>query len=315
MELNELQQQRLAKLERLRAAGIDPYPPRSNRTHTIAEALADFDGLLARGERMTLTGRIIGARRVMGKLAFAHITDESGKIQLWVSKADLGDEWFARFRDELDTFDIVQASGTPRRTKTGEASLFVEELVVLAKALNPPPEKWHGLTDVEARLRERYLDLIVNDEVKHTFRTRAKIITAMRRFLDERGFIEVETPTLQPLYGGASAQPFVTHHNQLHQDLYLRISDELYLKRLIVGGFERVYEICKDFRNEGIDAKHSPEFTMMELYQAYADYDTIMRLVEEMVHAIALEVRGTPTLTYNGQTVDVTPPWRRMKMR
>src|SRR4029078_6619605 len=219
MELNELQQQRLAKLNRLRAAGIDPFPPRAIRTHTIAAALADFDGMIERGERMTLTGRIIGARRVMGKLAFAHIADESGKIQLWVSKADLGDEWFARFRDELDTFDIVQASGTPRRTKTGEASLFVEELTVLAKALNPPPEKWHGLTDVEARLRERYLDLIVNEEVREIFRTRTTVVSAIRRFLDARGFLEVETPALQPIYGGASARPFVTHHNQLHQDL------------------------------------------------------------------------------------------------
>ena len=314
MELNELQQQRLAKLDRLRAAGIDPFPPRAHRTHTIAAALADFDGMIERGERMTLTGRIIGARRVMGKLAFAHITDESGKIQLWISKADLGDEWFARFRDELDTFDIVQATGTPRRTKTGEASLFVEELTVLAKALNPPPEKWHGLTDVEARLRERYLDLIVNDEVKQTFRTRAKIVTAMRRFLDDRGFIEVETPTLQPLYGGASAQPFVTHHNQLHQDLYLRISDELYLKRLIVGGFERVYEICKDFRNEGVDRTHNPEFTMMECYQAYADYNDIMRLVEDMFRYVALEVCGSTTIEFQGQTIDFGPDWQRVSI-
>src|SRR3954471_15584729 len=187
MELNELQQQRLAKLDRLRAAGIDPFPPRATRTHTIVAALADFDGMIERGERITLTGRIIGARRVMGKLAFAHIEDGTGKIQLWISKADLGDEWFARFRDELDTFDIVQATGTPRRTKTGEPSLFVEQLVLLSKALNPPPEKWHGLTDAEARLRERYLVLIVNEEVRAVFRTRTKIVTAVRRFLDERG--------------------------------------------------------------------------------------------------------------------------------
>src|SRR3954470_17728490 len=314
MELNELQQQRLAKLDRLRAAGIDPYPPRANRTHTIAGALADFDGLLARSEKMTLTGRIIGARRVMGKLAFAHISDESGKIQLWISKADLGDEWFARFRDDLDTFDIVQATGTPRRTKTGEASLFVEELVVLAKALNPPPEKWHGLTDMEARLRERYLDLIVNDEVKQTFRTRAKIVTAMRRFLDDRGFIEVETPTLQPLYGGASAQPFVTHHNQLHQDLYLRISDELYLKRLIVGGFERVYEICKDFRNEGVDRTHNPEFTMMEWYEAYSDYEQVMAMAEELIRQVAIDVFGEPRFTNNGVEINLSAPFTRVTL-
>src|SRR5690349_8643234 len=314
MELNELQQQRLAKLERLRAAGIDPFPPRATRTHTIAAALADFDGMIERGERMTLTGRIIGARRVMGKLAFAHITDESGKIQLWISKADLGDEWFARFRDELDTFDIVQATGTPRRTKTGEASLFVEELTVLAKALNPPPEKWHGLTDVEARLRERYLDLIVHEEVREIFRTRARIVSATRRFLDARGFLEVETPVLQPIYGGASARPFVTHHNQLHQDLFLRIADELYLKRLIVGGFEKVYEISKDFRNEGVDRSHNPEFTMMECYQAYADYREIMRLVEDLFRYVAQDVLGTTTITYQGQTIDFAPDWERVSI-
>jgi lysyl-tRNA synthetase class 2 len=314
MELNELQQQRLAKLERLRAAGIDPYPPRAKRSHTIAEVLDDFDSLIAREARVTVAGRIVGARRVMGKLAFAHIADESGKIQLWISKADLGDEWFGRFRDDLDTFDIVQASGTLRRTKTGEPSLFVEQLVVLAKSLNPPPEKWHGLTDVEARLRERYLDLIVNDEVRQTFRTRARIISAMRRFLDNRGFVEVETPALQPLYGGASAQPFVTHHNQLKQDLYLRISDELYLKRLIVGGFERVYEISKDFRNEGVDRTHNTEFTMMECYQAYADYNDVMRLVEDMFRYIAVEVSGSTKISYQGQVIDFDPEWDRVSI-
>jgi lysyl-tRNA synthetase class 2 len=314
MELNELQQQRLAKLERLRAAGIDPYPPRAKRSHTIAEVLDDFDSLIARDARVTVAGRIVGARRVMGKLAFAHVADESGKIQLWISKADLGDEWFGRFRDDLDTFDIVQASGTLRRTKTGEPSLFVEQLVVLAKSLNPPPEKWHGLTDVEARLRERYLDLIVNDEVRQTFRTRARIISAMRRFLDNRGFVEVETPALQPLYGGASAQPFVTHHNQLKQDLYLRISDELYLKRLIVGGFERVYEISKDFRNEGVDRTHNTEFTMMECYQAYADYNDVMRLVEDMFRYIAVEVCGSTKISYQGQVIDFDPEWDRVSI-
>jgi lysyl-tRNA synthetase, class II len=314
MELNDLQQQRLAKLERLRAAGIDPYPPRAQRTHTIAEALQSFDDRIAQAERITLAGRLVGGRRIMGKLAFAHIEDGTGKIQLWISKADLGDEWFARFRDDLDTFDIVQATGTPRRTKTGEPSLFVEQLVVLSKALNPPPEKWHGLTDVEARLRERYLDLIVNEEVRTIFRTRARIITAVRRFLDQRGFLEVETPALQPIYGGASARPFVTHHHQLHQDLYLRIADELYLKRLIVGGFEKVYEISKDFRNEGVDRSHNTEFTMMECYQAYADYNDIMQLVEDLYRAVALEVCGTTQISYQGQMIDVEPRWARVSI-
>ncbi|HWQ11238.1 MAG TPA: lysine--tRNA ligase [Roseiflexaceae bacterium] len=314
MELNDLQQQRAAKLERLRAAGIDPYPPRARRSHTIAAILQDFDALAGRGERVTAVGRIVGARRIMGKLAFAHIADESGQIQLWLSKGDLGAEWFERFRDDIDTFDIVQATGTLRRTKTGEPSLFVEQLALLAKSINPPPEKWEGLQDVELRHRMRYLDLIVNREVREVFRTRAKIITTMRRFLDERGFVEVETPTLQPIYGGASARPFVTHHNQLKQDLYLRIAVELYLKRLIVGGFERVYEISKVFRNEGVDRTHNPEFTMLECYQAYADYNDIMALVEELFRTLALELTGGTQITFQGQTIDFGPAWQRVSI-
>ena len=314
MELNDLQQQRVAKLERLRAAGLDPYPPRATRTHTIAAVLEDFDARIERGERVTVAGRIVGARRIMGKLAFAHIADDSGQLQLWLSRGDLGEEWFARFRDDLDTFDIVQATGTLRRTKTGEPSLFVEQLALLAKAVNPPPEKYHGLTDVEARLRERYLDLIVNPEVRDVFRTRAKIVSTMRRFLDERGYIEVETPTLQPIYGGASARPFITHHNQLKQDLYLRIAVELYLKRLIVGGFERVYEISKVFRNEGVDRTHNPEFTMLECYQAFADYNDIMALVEEMFRTLARELTGSTQITFQGQTIDFGPSWQRVSI-
>lgn len=314
MELNELQQQRLAKLERLRAAGIEPFPPRAQRSHTIAAVLAAFDDLIAQGEHVTVVGRIVGARRVMGKLAFAHIEDESGKIQLWISRGDLGDEWFERFRDDLDTFDIVEAAGTLRRTKTGEASVFVERMAVLAKSLNPPPEKWHGLSDQEERHRQRYLDLIVNPEVRDVFRTRAKIVTTMRRFLDERGFLEVETPTLQSIYGGASARPFITHHNQLKQDLYLRIAVELYLKRLIVGGYERVYEISKVFRNEGVDRTHNPEFTMMECYQAYADYNDIMRLVEDLYRALALAVTGGASVVFQGQTIDFGPSWQRVSI-
>ncbi|MDZ4716948.1 MAG: lysine--tRNA ligase [Roseiflexaceae bacterium] len=314
MELNELQQQRLAKLEQLRAVGIDPYPGHSARTALVADVLANFDELAAAHAPLTLAGRIIGARRVMGKLAFAHMEDESGKIQLWISRADLGDEWFDRFRDQIDSFDIVQATGTLRRTKTGEASLFVQQLTLLAKALNPPPEKWHGLSDTEERHRQRYLDLIVNPQVRDTFRVRAKIISTMRRFLDQRGFIEVETPTLQPVYGGATARPFTTHHNQLKQDLYLRIAVELYLKRLIVGGMGRVYEISKIFRNEGVDRTHNPEFTMMECYQAFADYHDIMRLVEDLFRTIALEITGSTTIVFQGQTIDFGPAWQRVSI-
>jgi lysyl-tRNA synthetase, class II len=314
MELNDLQAQRAAKLERLRAAGINPYPTRSARTHTIAQALARFDELLATAAPLTLAGRIVGARRVMGKIAFAHIEDGAGQIQLWISRADLGDEWFERFRDDLDTFDIVQASGSLRRTKSGEPSLFVSQLTLLAKAINPPPEKWAGLQDVEERHRQRYLDLIVNPQVRDTFRARARAISTMRRVLDERGYLEVETPVLQPIYGGASARPFITFHNALDQNLYLRIAVELYLKRLIVGGLPGVYEIGKTFRNEGVDRTHNPEFTMMECYLAYADYNQIMLLVEELLREMAVAVAGAPQVQYQGQTIDFAPAWPRIPM-
>lgn len=314
MELNELQHQRLLKLERLRAAGIDPFPPRAARTHTIAAVLAQFDDLIAAGTTVTLAGRIIGARRIMGKLSFAHIADDHDRIQLWISRGEVGEELFARFRDEIDTFDIVAAQGTLRRTQKGEPSLFVQQLTVLAKALNPPPEKWEGLKDVEERLRQRYLDLIVNEDRRAIFRTRARVIATIRRFLDERGMIEVETPILQPIYGGAAARPFMTHHNQLHQDLYLRIATELYLKRLIVGGFDGVYEIGKNFRNEGVDRSHNTEFTVMECYQAYADYHDMMRLVEQMLRLIALEVTGGTVVTYQGQQIDFGPDWPRLPL-
>jgi lysyl-tRNA synthetase class 2 len=314
MDYNDLQTQRLAKLERLRDAGLEPFPTRSTRTHTVASALHDFDALAAAETPVTLAGRIVGARRVMGKLAFAHISDGSGQIQLWLSRGDLGDDLFNRFRDDLDTFDIVEASGTLRATKKGEPSLFVQSFTVLAKAINPPPEKWEGLKDVEERHRQRYLDLIVNEERRDIFRTRARAVASMRRFLDDRGFVEVETPMLQPIYGGAAARPFATYHNQLKQDLYMRIASELYLKRLIVGGFDGVYEIGKNFRNEGVDRSHNPEFTAMECYQAYADYTDMMRLTEQMVRAIVQEVTGGTLLRYQGQQIDVGPDWARCSL-
>jgi lysyl-tRNA synthetase class 2 len=314
MEFDELQSQRLAKLERLREAGFNPFPTRSTRTHSVAEALRRFDELAAAETPLTLAGRIVGARRVMGKLAFAHISDGSERIQLWVSRGDVGEDLFARFRDDLDTFDIIEASGVLRRTKKGEPSLFVQRLEVLAKSLNPPPEKWEGLKDVEERHRQRYLDLIVNEDRRDIFRVRARVIAAMRRFLDEQGFVEVETPMLQPMYGGAAARPFVTHHNQLKQDLYMRVASELYLKRLIVGGFEGVYEIGKNFRNEGVDRSHNPEFTAMECYQAYADYNDIMRLTEQMLRTIVQQVMGTTVVTYQGQQIDFGPDWPRVSL-
>lgn len=314
MELNELQSQRLVKLERLRAAGIDTFPARCSRTHTIASVLENFDALAEAETHVTLAGRIVGARRVMGKLAFAHMSDGNGRIQLWLSKRDIGEELFARFREDIDTFDVVEASGTLRMTQKGEPSLFITHVSILAKSLNPPPEKWEGLKDVEERLRQRYLDLIVNEDRRDIFRSRAKIIATMRRFLDEQGFIEVETPILQPMYGGAAARPFVTHHNQLNQTLYLRIASELYLKRLIVGGFGGVYEIGKNFRNEGVDRSHNTEFTVMECYQAYADYNDVMRLTEQMIRAIVQEVTGGTVVSYQDQTIDFGPDWNRANL-
>jgi lysyl-tRNA synthetase class 2 len=314
MHLNELQAQRLAKLERLRQRGIEPFPARSTRTHSIAAVLDDFDKLAAAETTVTLVGRIVGARRIMGKLAFAHITDGSEHIQLWLSRGDVGEALFASFRDDIDTFDIIQVSGTLRLTKKGERSLFVQQMTLLAKTLNPPPEKWEGFKDVEERQRQRYLDLIVNEERRAIFRARARAVATMRRFLDERGFIEVETPMLQPIYGGAAARPFTTYHNQLGQNLYLRIASELYLKRLIVGGFEGVYEIGKNFRNEGVDRSHNPEFTVMECYQAYADYDDMMRLTEHMLRAIVQEVNGTTVVPYQGHHIDFGPDWPRVSL-
>lgn len=314
MELNELQQTRLAKLERLRELGIDPFPPRAERTHTTQQVLANFEALAEAHQPLAVTGRIM-LRRPTGGSTFAQIADEAGRIQIFLSKKDVGPDAYKLFVDTTDLGDIIGVQGYAFRTKTGEPTIFVQHWQMLSKALNPMPEKRAGLTDVEARLRQRYVDLIVNEDVRETFRTRARIVSLMRRFMDERGFIEVETPILQPIYGGAAARPFVTHHNQLHQDLYLRIAPELYLKRLIVGGYERVYEIGKCFRNEGVDRFHNPEFTMLECYQAYADYNDIMELVEQMIAFITREITGGTAITFAGQTVDVTPPWPRVTMR
>ena len=251
----------------------------------------------------------------MGRSSFAHIQDGSGKIQLYLRQDVLGKEAYEHFRRDFDIGDFIQATGHLFRTRAGEISLWVEQFRILAKSLHPLPEKWHGLKDVETRYRQRYLDLMVNEEVARIFVLRSRIISAMRRFLDEQGFLEVETPALQPMYGGATARPFVTHHHALDRTLYLRIADELYLKRLIIGGFDRVYEICKDFRNEGISTKHNPEFTMMECYEAYGDYTTMMELVEGVMASIAREVLGTTVITYQGHKIDLTPPWRRLTIR
>ena len=307
------QESRRQKLSALRAKGINPYPNRVLRTHTIANALGNFDELQSDQRDIILTGRI-RLMRDMGKAAFAQIEDGTGRIQIYFRINDIGEDAYKTLK-LLDVGDFVQVRGFLFITRTGERTLHVKEYQILSKALRPLPEKYHGLEDVEVRQRKRYLDLVANgEEAKQIFVIRSRTISAMRRYLDEQGFLEVETPILQPLYGGATARPFITHHNTLDRDLYLRIAVELYLKRLIVGGFDRVYEIGRDFRNEGIDRSHNPEFTMMECYQAYADYHDIMKLVEEMVCYIANQVKGSSRIVYQGTEIDLTPPWKRVRL-
>jgi len=322
MELSELQEIRRLKAEELRNKGHDPYPTRSTRTHTTIQALALYDeresaGALVDGQgpdRISLAGRIASFRH-MGKTIFAHLRDGYGQLQLYIRKDQLGDDAYGDVLRLFDLGDFVEANGTLFRTRTGEVSLRVESIAMLSKSLNAPPEKWHGVQDVEIRYRQRYVDLIANAQVRRVFEIRSRTITAIRRFLDGRDYLEVETPTLQPLYGGAAARPFTTFHNSLGQTFYLRIADELYLKRLLVGGFERVYEICKDFRNEGIDRNHSPEFTMLEFYEAYGDYESMMATVESLIDHATVAVHGSSTFTFGGHEIDVTPPWPRKTLR
>jgi len=312
----ELREERLKKLEKLRQKGIEAYPARFSRTHTAEQVIEEYSAL-GPGEwtnqTVRLAGRII-ARRRMGKASFIDIQDQSGKLQGYAKIDTLGQEKYEVFKD-LDIGDFIGVEGVIFKTEKGELSVHIENFSILSKALRPLPEKWHGLVDVEARYRQRYLDLISNEESRRIFVIRSRIVSAMRRFLDSQGFLEVETPILQPLYGGAAARPFTTYHNVLDQRLYLRISDELYLKRLIIGGFEKVYEIGKDFRNEGISTKHNPEFTMMECYQAYADYRDMMELTEQMIAQIAKEALGTTRIRYQGHEIDLSPPWPRITLR
>jgi len=251
----------------------------------------------------------------MGKASFAHLVDGTGKVQIYIRQDEVGEESYDRFIKLVDLGDIIGVAGAVFRTRTGEITVRVGQWSLLAKTLRPLPEKWHGLTDVEVRYRQRYLDLLTNERARKTFIVRTRLVSAIRRYLDERGFLEVETPVLQPIYGGAAARPFVTFHNELGANLFLRISDELYLKRLIIGGLDRVYEIGHDFRNEGVSTRHHPEFTMLEVYQAYADYNDMMRLTEELYFAVAQEVLGTGKITFGGNEIDLTPPWRRVSMR
>jgi lysyl-tRNA synthetase class 2 len=303
-------EQRLAKLKEMRDRGVDPYPRRFEHTHLSGRIKEDFDNLSATESRVSVAGRLM-SKRPHGKTAFGHVRDIQGDIQIYFRQDDLGQERFSLL-DLIDIGDFIGVSGTVFKTRTEEITVKAADFRMLSKSLRPLPEKWHGLKDKETRYRQRYVDLFVNLPVRDVFFKRTAVIAAMRKTLDEKGFVEVETPVLQPIYGGGSAEPFVTHHQALDQKLYLRIADELYLKRLLVGGLEKVYEISKDFRNEGMDRTHSPEFTQLELYQAYADYFDMMDIFEEIMERVALEVHGSTRLTYQGQDLDLKRPWERI---
>ena len=309
-----LRAQRIERAEQLRAAGLDPYPPRIARTHTNAEVDALLEDV-ASGEEpdldpVAIVGRVV-AQRGMGRASFLDVLDGSGRLQVLVRRNAVGEEAYERLK-LLDLGDFVAVEGTPMRTRTGEATVGATSWQVITKALRAPPEKFHGLTDVEIRQRQRYLDLMANEEVRDTFRLRSRIVAAIRRNLDERGYLEVETPVLQEEAGGAAARPFETYSQALGESRALRISLELHLKRLLVGGYERVYELGRIFRNEGFSQRHNPEFTMLELYEAYGDYGTIATLLEELVSRVAEEVLGTTKVSFGGNEIDFAPPWRRI---
>ncbi len=316
--LERITEQRMAKLARIKARGINPYPNRYRRTHTTAQAIALLEQYEASSKKeapeVSVAGRIM-ANRSMGRSSFFDIRDGWGKIQLLFQNINQLDKESLELFADLDIGDIIGASGALIRTRSGEPTIQVAGFTLLAKSLRPLPEKWHGLQDVDTRHRQRYLDLISNLEVKETFRVRSQVIASIREFMNQRGFIEVETPVLQPSAGGALARPFVTHHHTLDRDFYLRIALELHLKRLVVGGFDRVYELGRIFRNEGISTRHNPEFTMMESYQAYADYNDVMDMVEEMVSGIVKNISGGYQLEFGGHTLDFTPPWQRLELR
>jgi lysyl-tRNA synthetase class 2 len=325
-QYSELERARLEKLQKLRAQGIEPFPPRVERTHTSKEAIAAFEA--AEKESVAVPAILVGrirSIRTMGKLIFSHIEDGEGTVQLFIRADDVGAEKLAFFNDYFDNGDFIQANGEMFRTKAGEVSLKVADFRMISKAITPLPAakdevvdgevvRHATLADPEVRYRQRYADLAVNPQVREIFKLRAALVRSLREFLDNKNFLEVETPVLQPVYGGAAARPFVTFHNQLKQDLYLRISFELYLKRLLVGGIERVYEIGRDFRNEGVDRKHNPEFTMLEFYMAYADYKQVMELTEEMLLYAGRQVLGGSKFTYQGQQIDLAVDWPRMQL-
>ena len=313
-----IEQPRLEKLSRIRDRGIDPYPHSYHRSHTTREALdlficSETENSIVLPDIIKLAGRITAAR-FMGKAAFFDIRDGSGRMQVFFRRDQLGDEKYELLHD-LDIGDFMGTSGKLFRTRTGEITLEAADFVILAKSLLPLPEKWHGLVDVEKRYRQRYLDLIANEEIKHLFQMRSRVIGSVRNFMCALDFIEVETPVLQPMYGGALARPFITYHHALDQDLYPRIALELYLKRLIICGFDRVFEIGRVFRNEGISTKHNTEFTMLESYEAYVDYNDVMEMTESLISSVAKDVAGGMEIDFAGEKINVAPPWKRLPLR
>ncbi len=309
----EFNRQRYSKLEAIRARGIDPYPVRYDVSHPAQSILDQAEDLIESAEPVSVAGRIT-SKRGHGKSGFAHLLDRTGRIQIYVRLDRIGSDVYEIFDELIEVGDYLGVKGTVFTTRTGETTVMVDEMELLSKSLRALPEKWHGLRDIETRYRQRYVDLVINPGVKEVFLKRSRLIRSVQRFMDGEGFVEVETPILQPLYGGALARPFKTHHQALDMPLFMRIADELYLKRLIVGGMERVYEIGHDFRNEGIDRTHNPEFTMLEFYIAYVDYRFIMDLVERLFTSVFQDVNGTLNHTYQGRSIDMTPPWPRISM-
>ena len=306
--MHEIDPARYEKLMQLQAAGIVPFGSRYEVSHSSQEVI---EGFIEGAEAVvSVAGRVV-ALREHGKSAFAHLKDREGRIQVYGRLDILGEDRFRMFKG-LELGDFIGVKGKTFKTKTGEVTILVDEMTFLSKSLRPMPKEWYGLKDIETRYRQRYVDLIVNDEVKETFITRSKVIRMIREFLDKKDFLEVETPMMQSMVGGATAKPFVTHHNSLGMDLYMRVAPELYLKRLIVGGMERVYELNRNFRNEGVSTRHNPEFTMLEVYQAYADYEDMMKLTEELVVHLCQNIKGSLQIEYQGQILDFTPPWKRL---
>ena len=311
VDVNQLMQIRRDKLTKLKEEGKNPLEiTKFNRTHTSKQVVDNYEEL--EGKDVTVAGRIM-AKRIMGKASFCHIQDGDGRIQSYISINELGEESYKQFKED-DIGDIIGITGFVFKTKTGEISIHAKGVTLLSKSLRPLPEKFHGLKDTDLRYRQRYVDLIMNPEVKDTFLKRIQILQEVKNILNEKGYLEVETPILNTIAGGAAARPFITHHNTLDMDMYLRIANELYLKRLIVGGFDKVYEMGRMFRNEGMDIKHNPEFTNIELYSAYEDYNDMMDITEEIISKVALKVLGTTKITYQGTQIDLTPSWKRISM-